>query len=174
MELQLAVKAEQTKCENDIKALSNGFNREIDDGQVSINKVKSGIAVNMADKLFFETGKADIQPSGKKVLKQFAENLKQMQDKIIRIDGHTDNAKIKENSELYKIYPTNWELAAARAINVTRYLTEKCGIDPVIVSASTYSYYQPQDTNSTKKGRANNRRIEIIVMNKQVVDIIKH
>lgn len=172
-ELEKKIKEEEERYKKDCQTLSDGLNKEMDNGQISINKVKGGITVNMADRLFFDTGKADIKASGKKLLNRFAENLKKMQDKIVRVDGHTDNAPIMKNSELYSKYPTNWELGAARAINVTRYLTEKCGINPAIISASTYSFYQPADTNDTKQGKAKNRRIEIIVMDKDLLNYIK-
>ncbi len=63
---------------------------------------------------------------------------------------------------LGKTYPTNWELSAARAIHVTRYLQEQ-GIAPEILSAAAYGEYRPVAGNDTPEGRAKNRRIEIIL-----------
>ena len=85
-------------------------------------------------------------------------------DKMIRIEGHTDNIPIGGN--LAKRYPTNWELSAARALNVTHYL-EKEGIDPAILSAATFGECQPVADNNTPEGRAKNRPIAIILLPKE-------
>lgn len=172
-DLQMKVKQQEDRYEKECKTVSRGFNNEMDNGDIVMRKVKSGLAVNMADRLFFETGKADIKPGGQAVLRKLAENLKDMPGKIIRVDGHTDSSPIKPGSELSRKYQTNWELGAARAINVTRFLSEKCGIDPVLISASTYSMYQPIESNDTKKGKSKNRRIEIIIVDKQLSDYLK-
>lgn len=172
-ELQLKLKQQEDKYEKDCKTVSAGFIDEIANGDFSMRRVKSGVAVNIADRLFFETGKAEIKPEGEAVLKKLAENLKKMPDKIIKIDGHTDNSPIRAGSDLSLKYSTNWELGAARAINVTRFLTEKCAVDPAVISASTYSMYQPMESNDTKKGKAKNRRIEIIVADKHSGDHLK-
>jgi chemotaxis protein MotB len=81
-------------------------------------------------------------------------------DKVIRVEGHTDNAPIGGN--LAKKYPTNWELSAARALNVVRYL-EKQGIDPHILSAVAFGEHRPAAPNDTPEGRTKNRRIAIVL-----------
>ena len=92
-----------------------------------------------------------------------ADILKNVDDKNIRIEGHTDNVKII--GRLALVYPTNWELSAARAINVSRYLQEK-GIAPAVLSATAFGEYQPVADNATAEGRAKNRRIAIILQPK--------
>jgi chemotaxis protein MotB len=67
---------------------------------------------------------------------------------------------------LARIYPTNWELSAARAINVTRFLQAR-GIDPAQLSAVAYGEFKPVADNETKEGRAKNRRIEIVLVPKE-------
>ncbi|HEX9023817.1 MAG TPA: OmpA family protein, partial [Geobacteraceae bacterium] len=73
----------------------------------------------------------------------------------------TDNVQI--SGSLSRKYPTNWELSAARAINVTRYLQQQ-GIDPALLSAVAYGEYRPVAGNDTEEGKAKNRRIEIILV----------
>ena len=63
-------------------------------------------------------------------------------------------------------YVSNWELSAARAINVTRYLQQQ-GIDPALLAAVAYGEYKPVASNDTEQGRASNRRIEIILIPKE-------
>lgn len=166
-------KAEQEKHQKEMDEAAEKFKEEVKNGDVNVKSVKGGISVAMADRLFFDNGKADIKPEGKKVLKRIADMVKGMPDKIVRIDGHTDNNPIKPGSELSLKYPTNWELAAGRSVNVLRYLTEKCGVKPEIIFASSHSFYRPIESNDTKKGRAKNRRIEIILIDKNLAQTVE-
>jgi chemotaxis protein MotB len=119
--------------------------------------------MDVVDKILFASGEAKVKKEGLEVLKRVVDILKNMKDKNIRIEGHTDNVKIA--GHLIRVYPTNWELSAARALNVTRYLQEQ-GIDPKIISATAFGEYQPLADNDTPEGRAKNRRIAIILLPK--------
>jgi chemotaxis protein MotB len=105
-----------------------------------------------------------VKQEGLDVLQRVVEILKNVKDKSIRVEGHTDNVKIK--GRLAKQYPTNWELSAARALNVTKYLQQQ-GLDPVLLSATAFGEYQPVAGNDTPEGRAKNRRIAIILLPKE-------
>jgi len=85
-------------------------------------------------------------------------------DKNIRIEGHTDNVPI--TGSLAQRYPTNWELSAARAINVARYL-QKQAVDPGGLSAIAFGEFRPVADNGTPEGREKNRRIEIVLVPKE-------
>jgi chemotaxis protein MotB len=137
---------------------------EIEQGQIAITELKGKLTVDVVDKILFDSGRAEVKAEGLEVLKRVAEILKTVEDKIIRIEGHTDNVSIAGN--LAKKYPSNWELSAARAINVTRYL-EKEGLDPALISAAAFGEYQPVADNETPEGRAKNRRIAIILLPKE-------
>jgi chemotaxis protein MotB len=65
-------------------------------------------------------------------------------------------------------FPTNWELGAARAVNVVRFLQRESGIDPLRLSAVSYGQYRPIATNKTEQGKAKNRRIEIILIDRDL------
>ena len=134
---------------------------EIEQGQIAITELQGKLTVDVLDKILFDSGQAEVKPEGLAVLKRVVEILMTVMDKVIRIEGHTDNIPIA--GALAKRYPTNWELSAARAINVTRYL-EKEGIDPSILSAAAFGEYQPVAENDTPEGRAKNRRIAIILL----------
>ncbi len=134
---------------------------EISQGQVTISELKGKLTVNMVDAILFDSGKAEVKPAGLAVLQKVVDILKTVKDKMIRIEGHTDNVQI--TGALTRKYPTNWELSASRAINVTRYLQQE-GIDPVSLSAVAYAEYRPVATNDTEEGKAKNRRIEIILV----------
>jgi len=138
---------------------------EISQGQVTISELKGKLTVNMVDAILFNSGKAEVKEDGLAVLRKVVEILKTVKDKAIRIEGHTDNVPIR--GQLASRYPTNWELSAARAINVTRYLQAQ-GVDPLTLSAVSYGEFKPVATNDNEDGRARNRRIEIILVPKDL------
>ena len=144
--------------------LLNEMKGEIEQGQIAITELKGKLTVDVVDKILFDSGRAEVKPEGLEVLKRVVEILKTVTDKIIRVEGHTDNVPIA--GSLAKRYPTNWELSAARAINITRYL-EKEGLDPALLSAAAFGEYQPVADNETPEGRAKNRRIAIILLPKE-------
>lgn len=136
---------------------------EIAQGQVTITELKGRLTVNMVDAVLFDSGQAEVKQQGQDVLDKVVDVLKDVQGKVIRVEGHTDNVQIHGN--LAKKYPSNWELSAARATNVARFLQKK-GIDPTLLSTAAYGEYRPVAPNDTKEGRAKNRRIEIVLVNK--------
>jgi chemotaxis protein MotB len=144
--------------------LLNEMKGEIEQGQIAITELKGKLTVDVVDKILFDSGRAEVKPEGLEVLKRVVEILQTVTDKIIRVEGHTDNVPIA--GTLAKRYPTNWELSAARAINIARYL-EKEGLDPALLSAAAFGEYQPVADNETPEGRAKNRRIAIILLPKE-------
>jgi chemotaxis protein MotB len=156
--------------EEEVKTVSKTYENlmqemkgEIAQGQVAITELKGKLTVDVLDKILFASGEAEVKPEGLAVLQRVIDILKNVKDKAIRIEGHTDNVKI--GGALARKYATNWELSAARAINVTRYL-QKQGIDPALLASVAYGEYNPVADNSTSEGRAKNRRIAIILQPK--------
>ncbi len=146
------------------EGLLKEMKEEIEQGQIVITELKGKLTMDVVDKILFDSGQAEIKPEGLAVLKRVVDILISVTDKTIRIEGHTDNVPIR--GALAKRYPTNWELSAARAITVTRYL-EKEGLDPALLSAAAFGKYQPVADNATAEGRAKNRRIAIILLPKE-------
>jgi chemotaxis protein MotB len=139
---------------------------EIKKGKITITQLKGKLKVNMVDEILFDSGRATIKPQGVKVLERVGKVLLNAKDQAIRIEGHTDNVPI--GAELAETYPTNWELSVARATAVTRYLQEKIGVDPRLISATGYGPYRPIASNETEQGRTRNRRIEIVLVPKEM------
>jgi chemotaxis protein MotB len=139
--------------------LVTSLKKEIAEGQITITRLADRLSVSVVDKILFPSGEAEIAPSGVKILAQVGRVLKNTQNKIIRIEGHTDNVAIKP--ELQGQFPTNWELSAARATNVVRFLQEVVGVDPKQLQATVMSEYHPVASNATAAGQSLNRRIEI-------------
>ncbi len=154
---------EVEKASTTYQQLLKEMKGEIAQGQITIKELKGKLTMDVVDKILFASGEAKVKKEGLDVLARVVDILKNVKDKNIRIEGHTDNVKIA--GRLAQVYPTNWELSAARAINVSKYLQEK-GIDPSILSATAFGEYQPVADNATPEGRAKNRRIAIILLPK--------
>lgn len=154
---------EVEKASNTYQELLKEMKSEIAQGQITIKELKGKLTMDVVNKILFASGEAKVKKEGHEVLDRVVEILKNVKDKNIRIEGHTDNVKI--TSRLAKSYPTNWELSSARAINVSKYLQQQ-GIDPTILSATAFGEYQPVADNATPEGRAKNRRIAIILLPK--------
>jgi chemotaxis protein MotB len=160
----LQKKKEEIQTESQAyKDLLREMKGEMARGQVTIEELKGKLTLGLADQILFDSGQSDVKKDGLAILKRIVDILGKVQDKAIRVEGHTDNVKIA--GRLAKRFPTNWELSAARAINVARFLEEN-GIDPKILSAAAYGEYKPIADNSTPEGRQKNRRIAIILLPK--------
>lgn len=156
--------SEVREMSNTYQALLGQMKNEIDNGQITISELKGKLTVNMIDAILFDSGKAEVKPEGLLVLQRVIDILKEVSGKTIRIEGHTDNVPIIGG--LAQKYPTNWELSAARAVNVARFLQAR-GIDPLTLNAVAYGEYKPVAENTNETGRARNRRIEIILVNRE-------
>jgi chemotaxis protein MotB len=141
--------------------LMRELNKEIKEGQIAITQLKDRLSLSMVEKVLFDSGSADIKKDGQKVLDRVGRILKEVKDKEISIEGHTDNVPI--GLKLQQKFPTNWELSTTRATNVARYLQEIAGLNPELLIASGFSEYHPIESNDTEEGRSKNRRIEIVL-----------
>ena len=158
-----AEKAEQLeKATQTYQDLQKKLEREIQDGQIQLTEMKNRLTMTMVDKILFPSGSADVSKDGKNVLDKVITILKDIKDKRIQVEGHTDNVRIY--SSIKTRYPTNWELSAARATQVVRYLQEEGGLDAKLLSATGYAEYQPLAPNDTDENKAKNRRIEIVLL----------
>ena len=155
---------EVQKTSKTYENLLDSMKSEISKGEVTISELKGKLTVNLVESVLFDSGKAEVKPNGLVVLQKVIDILKNIKDKAIRIEGHTDNVPIV--GALTRKYPTNWELSAARAINVARYLQQQ-GVDPALLAAVAYGEYKPVAPNDSDEGRAKNRRIEIVLVSKE-------
>lgn len=122
-------------------------------------EVKNGkVYVSLSDKLLFPSGSASLNKEGKDAIGKLAQVLKQNTKINIDVVGHTDSIPINTPK-----YSDNWDLSTARATTITRLLTEDYNIAGARLTASGMSDFSPVASNSTKEGRAKNRRTEIIL-----------
>ena len=154
--------AEIARVQSTKDSLVSKMQNEIDQNQIQITQLADKLKVSIVDKILFPSGEADITPAGLEVLERLGNVLKNIEDKIIRVEGHTDNVPI--SGRLAQKFPTNWELSTTRATNVVRLLQETVNIDPAKLEAVGLGEHQPVASNDTKEGRAQNRRIEIALL----------
>ncbi|MFP4013684.1 MAG: flagellar motor protein MotB [Chitinispirillaceae bacterium] len=128
------------------------------DDAVKVKVTESGIAIRIADPIGFEVGKAEIKSELIPALRDIALIISKVQSTQIRVEGHTDDLPIRTVR-----FPSNWELSAARALNVVKFLSKSGGIDPARLSAIGYGEYRPLVPNTSVDNRRINRRIEIYV-----------
>jgi chemotaxis protein MotB len=151
--------------ETEIAALSGTYQslvdeleKEIEAGQIEIHRLKGRLQVRALDRILFDSGRTQIKPEGQEVLAKVAVQLRKLEGHRVRVEGHTDNVPIATER-----FPSNWELSAARAAGVVRFLMEQ-GLAPDELSAEGFGPYQPIAANDTAENRARNRRIEIVLV----------
>ncbi len=132
--------------------------REKLDEAIKVKVTEKGIAIKIADPIGFDVGKAEIKSTLKVVLKEILNVISKVPKNEIRVEGHTDNSPIHTIQ-----FPSNWELSAARALNVVKFLHIQGGIHPSRLSAVGYGEYRPIAPNNNTLNKQKNRRIEIYV-----------
>jgi len=160
---------EQTRLIREIHAtkekIESSLQQQIEAQEVKIEEIEGKLKVTFVDKILYDTGKVEIGMRGQEALLGLADSLRENKNQNIVVEGHTDDVPI--GLALMDKYPTNWELSAARAIGVARFLQEKGWIEPERISVAAYSYFKPVASNETAQGRRQNRRIEIILVPKK-------
>lgn len=129
-----------------------------DAGRLTVKIVDGRMVVVLATDVLFASGKADLSDAGKTAIAEVAAVLASIPDRAYQVEGHTDNDPIKTAQ-----FPSNWELASARAITVVRAMIA-AGVASDRVSAAAYGEFRPVADNATPSAKAANRRIEITVV----------
>jgi chemotaxis protein MotB len=136
------------------EGLISDLESEVQSGQIEIERMRDGLRLNLSDEILFDSGSAALKEGGREVLSRVAARLTELPDRV-EVQGHTDDVPIARGR-----YPTNWELAAARATGVVRWL-EKQGVNPTRLTGVSFGEHHPVAPNDTPEGRAQNRRIEV-------------
>jgi chemotaxis protein MotB len=131
---------------------------------IEVELEKEEISITLPCEKMFPPGSVELSGEGQETLLRIANILKEMPERDIRIEGHTDNVAI--SGSLKKEYPTNWDLSAKRAVNVVKFLIANVNIEPSRLAAVAFGEYRPIADNDTEKGRNKNRRIVIDVLPK--------
>lgn len=149
---------EKSELEQVKKQIVEDLESEISEKSVRIQILEDNLRVTAVEKLFFESGSADVKKQGKAILDKIAQTLKNAQNMEIHIIGHAD--ELPPGKEVSKKYPSNWELSVNRATAIIQVLQWGYGIDPKRMVAQGVAHYRPL-VMETDKNRAMNRAVEI-------------
>jgi chemotaxis protein MotB len=134
------------------------FRALVESGQLRVRIVRGQMVVELPEGILFDSARADLKEDGEATLEQVAGVLASIENRRFLIAGHTDNIPIRSRR-----FRSNWELSAARGVEVAKFLAEH-GVSPANLGAAGYADTQPLNDNSTPELRAQNRRIEIVIM----------
>lgn len=153
-----APQAEDTKRHKEFATLTRRFKKLTDSGALSVKIIDGKMVVSLGSDVLFGAGSSRLSKDGVKAIKEVAAQLAAIADKRYQVEGHTDNQPISTN-----VFPSNWELASARAVTVVKAMID-AGMAPERVSAASYAETKPVQPNDTVEGRAANRRVAIVVV----------
>lgn len=151
-------KAEADRRIGEYRALLARFKALIDAGKLKVKIVDGRMVVQLSSDILFASGSAALSKDGKVSVVEVARVLADIPTRKFQVEGHTDNVPIKTEQ-----FPSNWELASARALTVLRAMTDG-GLAADRVSAASFADTKPAAANDTPEGKAQNRRIEIVVV----------
>lgn len=155
-DLRKVLEQQRSAVENLRKKMADalvGFNSN----ELQVFTKNGRVYVSLQESLLFPSGSAVVNPKGKDALGTLAQVLNINPDINVVVEGHTDSIPIRGK------YEDNWALSVARSTSIVRVLTDTYKVDPVRVTASGRSKYEPVDVNDTPEGRQRNRRTEIIL-----------
>lgn len=148
---------QQRKNTQELRSKINNALVGFNSNELTVSIKNGKVYVSLQENLLFPSGSAVVNPKGREALGKLAEVLNVNPDINVNIEGHTDSIPIRGK------YTDNWDLSTARSTAIVRILTDTYKVDPIRVTASGRSKFEPVDLNSTAQGRARNRRTEIIL-----------
>lgn len=151
-------RAEEQKRLKEFQDLTKRFKKLTDSGALSVKIVDGKMVVSLGSDVLFAPGSARLSKEGIQAVKDVNTQLMSIPNKRYQIEGHTDNAPISTAN-----FPSNWELASARAISVLKTMVES-GMPAERISAASYGDTQPAKANDSAEGKAANRRIAIVIV----------
>lgn len=143
--------------------LESALSPEIKKHTITVSPTREGIVVSLKEAGFFDSGSAAIRPDTLSTIAHFIGVIRPYPVHI-RIEGHTDNVPIHTAR-----FDSNWELSTARATEMIKLFIAQFGIAPNRLSASGYGEYYPIASNDTPEGRAQNRRVDLVLLNPTAV-----
>jgi chemotaxis protein MotB len=144
--------------------LTQALSNQVATHTVAIRMGKDGLVISLREAGFFASGSAMPKPETVETLSKIAVSLSRTPYDL-RIEGHTDNVPIHTAS-----FDSNWELSTTRATHIARMLIEMHAIDAAKISAAGYAEFHPVADNGTDQGRAQNRRVDIVVLPRSRID----
>ena len=151
-------RAETEKRLAEFRELTAKFSSLVNSGKLSVKMVNGRMTVALSTDILFSSGSARLSAPGMLSIKEVTGLLVGLEGRKFQIEGHTDNVPIKTAH-----YPSNWELAADRAMTVVKGMLE-AGMPSERISAASYGDTQPVALNDSTEGKSQNRRIAIVIV----------
>ena len=148
----------ETDLQHQLAELQESLEREIDSGLVAVEKEQSRIIIRIQEKGSFPSGSANLDPAFHEVVARISAVLAAKPGKIV-VAGHTDNIPIRTGR-----FRSNWELSAARAVTVLHSMLRDPDLEPARILVEGYADTMPLAANSDAEGRAQNRRVELVLI----------
>jgi len=143
--------------------LQQALRREIASHAVALHRESEGLVISLREFGFFDSGSATLRPSALPALDRIASILA-LRTCRLRIEGHTDNVPIHTSQ-----MASNWELSTARSTELVRLLILRYRFSPDRLAAAGYAQYHPIASNDTEQGRAQNRRVDVVILSEHVI-----
>lgn len=137
--------------------MDNHLQSLVHDGQVKVTRGARGIAIEISASVLFDPAHADLKPASFGALKEVADVLSHFVEPL-QVEGHSDDIPISTRE-----FKSNWELSAARASSVARFLIDQ-GVAPSRIGVAGYAEFRPLVGNSSPEARARNRRVTLVVL----------
>jgi chemotaxis protein MotB len=153
---QEELKEIQTKINHYIK--SNNL-----EDQFATKLTSEGLLLTIRDNVLFASGSASVGESDIKVAMELSQLLEMDPPRNVIISGHTDNVPITTAE-----FDSNWELSVMRAVNFMKIIIKNDNLDPRWFSAKGFGEFQPIASNDTSSGRSKNRRVEVLILPREI------
>lgn len=149
---------QQAERLNVFRQMLERFASMIAAGRLRVRIVRNRMVIELQNDVLFASGRAELQAEGEEALREIVGVLNSIENRQFQVAGHTDNIPMRSSR-----FASNWELSTTRAVNVVQFMIES-GLSAERISAAGYADTQPVSSNNTADGRAQNRRIEIVLM----------
>jgi chemotaxis protein MotB len=140
------------------KDIEKALEEEIKKGAITLRAGPDGLIISLCELGFFDSGSSSMRSTAEPSFHRIAQLLASRQCGV-RVEGHTDNVPIRSGT-----FKSNWDLSTARATEIVKSLIDRYNFEPALLSAAGYGEYHPIAPNSTAAGRAQNRRVDLVVL----------
>jgi len=155
----------QTKTSDELTQISDLVNEKfaqlINDQLIKVSSNELWLQIELKDSILFPSGGVETSPQAQTIFTEIAGILKSYENPV-QVEGFTDNVPIRNGR-----YPTNWELSSARATEIVKFLASQ-GVAPERLAAVGYGEFQPLVSNDTEMGRAQNRRVAVMIAKRKM------
>lgn len=151
------------KTHEEMGPIADAILKNIQAEEAKLEQDGPNIVVTVQDSLLFGTSQAKLSEPGQAFLTSLGAALKALPERRIHVQGHTDNAPLKRELLSLGGFTNRWDLSAAQATAVARFLQEKAGLDPAGMRVESFAEFKPLEPNDTPEGRRANDRVVLIV-----------